>query len=96
MNQINIQCYKTNIGELILGSFEEKLCLLDFRYRKMREVVDSRIKNGLHAEFVEKDDETIRQTKKQLNEYLNGDRKTFNLPILMVGTEFQEPVKNSV
>ncbi len=39
MNQINIQYHKTKIGELILGSFDGKLCLLDFRYRKMRKTV---------------------------------------------------------
>ena len=30
MNQINIQLHKTEIGEVILGSFHGKLCLLDF------------------------------------------------------------------
>ncbi len=47
MNRIEIQYYKTKIGELILGSFEDKLCLLDFRYRRMRNTVDKRIKGGL-------------------------------------------------
>ena len=28
------------IGEFILGSFEDKLCLLDFNQRKMRKIVD--------------------------------------------------------
>ena len=43
MNVINIQYCKTKIGELILGSFEGKLCLLDFRYRKMRKSVDDSV-----------------------------------------------------
>ncbi len=92
MNQINIQFYKTKLGDLILGSFNEKLCLLDFRYRKMRKAVDTRIKNGLNAEFVENNNETIKQAKIQLDEYLNGVRKEFNLPLLVVGTEFQKSV----
>ena len=56
MSQINIQYHKTKIGELIISSFENKLCLLDFRYRKMRSRVDSRIQKGLEAGFAEKDD----------------------------------------
>lgn len=96
MNQINIQFYKTKIGDLILGSFDEKLCLLDFRYRKMRKTVDTRIKNGLNAEFVETKNETIKQAKNQLDEYLNGNRKEFNLPLLMIGTEFQKRVWESL
>jgi len=97
MNQINIQYHKTRIGELVLGSFDKKLCLLDFRYRKMRTTVDNRIKNGLKAEFVEQqDDEILEKTKKQLDEYLNGDRKSFDIPLLMVGTDFQKSVWNAL
>ena len=96
MNQINIQYYKTKIGGLILGSFDCRLCLLDFRYRKMRTTVDNRIKNGLKAEFVEQDDEILEKTRKQLDEYLNGDRREFDVPLLMVGTDFQKSVWNAL
>ena len=76
----------------MLGSFDNKLCMLDFRYRKMRSTVDHRIKNGLDAEFVEHDDEILEKTRNQLDEYLGGDRKKFDLPLLMVGTDFQKSV----
>ncbi|RLC13912.1 MAG: cysteine methyltransferase [Deltaproteobacteria bacterium] len=92
MNQINIQYHKTKIGELILGSFEGKLCLLDFRYRKMRKTVDGRIKKGLNANFVEHDDEILEKIREQLDEYLNRTRKEFDIPLLMVGTDFQKSV----
>ena len=92
MKKINIQYYKTKIGELLLGCFDGKLCMLDYRYRKMRKTVDDRIKKGLNANFVEHDDEIIKKTREQLNEYLNGDRKEFDIPLLMVGTDFQKSV----
>jgi methylated-DNA-[protein]-cysteine S-methyltransferase len=57
---------KTKIGKLILGSFDGKLCVLDFEYRK---IVDSRIKKNLKAEFVEQDTQVLRETRKQLDEY---------------------------
>ena len=91
-NQINIQYYKTKYGELIIGSFQEKLCLLDFRYRRMRNTVDARIKKGLHAEFVEQDDKILQKTRNQLDEYFNGERREFDIALLMVGTEFQKSV----
>lgn len=96
MTEINIQYYKTKIGELVLGSFGEKLCLLDFRYRRMRQTVDNRIKSGLKAEFVEQDDDLIEKSKKQLDEYLQGSRKEFDIPLLMVGTDFQKSVWNTL
>ncbi len=92
MNQISIQFYKARIGELILGSLDEQLCLLDFRYRKMRDTVDNRIKKGLNAEFIEQESDVIQAAKSQLDEYLAGNRQTFDLPILMVGSDFQKTV----
>ncbi len=96
MNSINIQYYKTKIGELILGSFNENLCLLDFRYRKMRWTVDNRIKIGLKAVFLEQNNETLIETKKQIDEYLSGNRKVFDIPLLTIGTNFQKSVWNAL
>ena len=96
MNQINIQYHRTEIGELTLGSSLGKLCLLGFRSRGMHEVIDDRIRKGLNAEFVEQDDEILERTRKQLDEYLNGNRKEFDIPLLMVGTDFQKSVWNAL
>jgi len=96
MNQINIQYYKTKVGEFILGSFDSKLCMLDWRYRRMRTTIDNRIRNGLKAEYVENGDELIDKAIEQLDEYLHGDRRRFDIPLLMVGTEFQKSVWNAL
>ena len=92
MKHISIQYCKTKIGELILGSFEGKICLLDFRYRKMRKSVDERIKKGLNANFVENNTEIIEKTRAELDEYFHGNRKEFDVPLQMVGTDFQKSV----
>ena len=92
MNQINIQYYKTKYAHFILGSFKDKLCLLDFKYRKMRTTVDNRLKVGFKAEFIEQDDEILKETRKQLDEYFDMTRKEFNLPIITVGSDFQKSV----
>jgi methylated-DNA-[protein]-cysteine S-methyltransferase len=92
MNQITVQYYKTKYGEFILGSFDKKLCLLDFRHRKMRKTVDNRIKKGLDAEYIEQDDEILQKTRVQLNEYFNCERREFNIPLLVIGTDFQNHV----
>ena len=92
MKFINIQYRKTKIGDLILGSFEGKLCLLDFRYRKMRKTVDERIKKGLNAKFAENNTEIIEKTLAELDEYFHGNRKEFDVPLKMVGTDFQKRV----
>lgn len=92
MNKIHISHHKTKIGELVVGSFEGKICLLDFAYRRMRKTVDERIKKLLQAEFVEQEDEIISKAKIQIDEYLSGERADFDFPILLVGSDFQKQV----
>ncbi|MCV6607721.1 MAG: methylated-DNA--[protein]-cysteine S-methyltransferase [Campylobacterales bacterium] len=96
MNQINIQYYKNNYGNFILGSFNNQLCLLDFRYRKLRQSVDNRLKKGFNAVFVEQDDSILEKTRQQLDEYFNQQRKDFDIPIITTGTDFQKKVWNTL
>lgn len=92
MNKINIQRHPTEIGELVLGSFRGRLCLLGFGYGEMGGAVGGRINKGLGAVFVEQDDEVLAETRRQIDEYLNGRRREFRIPLLLVGTAFQKSV----
>lgn len=92
MKQVTVQYFQSCVGDLILGAFEDRLCLLDYRYRKMRTRLDRRLQNGLGAEFVERPDPVLEQTREQLEDYLEGRRRTFDLPLLMVGSDFQKRV----
>jgi len=92
MNKINIQYYQSPVGEMILGSYEGKLCLADWKYRRMRSTIDKRIQSGLKAEYVEENSIVIEETTKQMKAYFSGERKAFDIPLLMVGTYFQKSV----
>lgn len=76
MSVIQVQYYKTKLGELILGSFDKQLCLLDFRYRKMRTTVNKRLQTKLNASFKEEDNSMLEEIRKQLDEYLSGERQS--------------------
>lgn len=92
MKKISIQYFKTPVGELILGSYDNRLCMADWRYRKMRKSIDDRLQKGLDAEYVEESSEVIEASKRELDEYFDFKRKVFDIPLLMVGTEFQKSV----
>ncbi|MFT5706198.1 MAG: methylated-DNA-[protein]-cysteine S-methyltransferase [Oceanospirillaceae bacterium] len=92
MQHINIEYMPTPFGELMLGTFNQQLCLCDWRYRKMRNAVDNRIKRLLDASYVEQTDNIIAQTKTELVEYFSGTRQKFDVPLLLVGTNFQQSV----
>jgi methylated-DNA-[protein]-cysteine S-methyltransferase len=95
-SEINIQYFKTPFGELILGSYQDKLCLADWRYRKMRNAIDNRIKKGLNVEYIEKNSKIIKKVKLQLNEYFNKKRSKFEIDLLFIGTDFQKKVWNQL
>lgn len=92
MNTINIQYFQTPFGEMILGSYDNKLCMADWRYRKRRESIDRRVQKGLNATFVEEESSVLKLAKEELEAYFKGLRKTFDIPLLMIGTEFQKSV----
>ena len=88
--------YPTSYGELIIGSLENKLCLCDWRHRKQRDRIDKRIKEGLAGTYEIGGSEVIQQAVKQLDEYFNKKRTRFDIPLLLVGTDFQKKVWNEL
>jgi methylated-DNA-[protein]-cysteine S-methyltransferase len=96
MDRIQTSNYPTPFGELILGSIDQKLCLCDWKYRKMRSSIDERIQAGLQATYVEEGSAVIEVAREQLSQYFNGKRKQFDVPFLLVGSEFQKQVWNEL
>lgn len=86
------QTFSSPLGDLVLGDFQGHLCLCDWRFRKKRDEVDRRLTGNLGAQWVEGSTPLLETTKIQLSEYFAGNRKNFDLPLLMVGSEFQKSV----
>lgn len=95
---MNIQThfYHTPYGELLLGSYKDQLCLCDWRYRRMRNIVDNRIQKGLNAKYKADNSDLIQTTIKQLEEYFCKERTVFDIPLVFVGTDFQKQVWNTL
>ena len=89
---IHTQYYNSPFGELVLGSFKDELCICDWRFRKNRASVDKRVLKFCHASFKEESSDTIEKAIKQLNEYFNSIRTSFDIPLLLAGSEFQQSV----
>ena len=76
---INYFCYDTEIGTIKISEKEGKIIGLVFS--------DSKKENE-----IEKETDSIIKTYMQLKEYLSGKRKSFDIEIEMIGTEFQKKV----
>lgn len=95
-NVIQIHRYKSPCGDLILGSFGNKLCLCDWTIEKHRSLIDNRLRRFFQADYEEMTSEIIEEAEKQLNEYFNRERTQFNIPLLFIGTDFQKNVWNKL
>lgn len=96
MKNIRIKTMKTSLGEFLLGEYDNKLCLFDWKYRKMREQIDRRIQSGLNAVFIGEDCALFDRLEKQIHEYILKKREVFDIPLLTVGSEFQKDVWNTL
>ena len=72
-NAVRIQHYHSPCGELMIGSFEKKLCLCDWVAAKHRDRVDKRLKRLLQADYKEEMSEVLQKACRQLDEYSMGN-----------------------
>ena len=77
-------CYHdTPIGELLLAGDEERLHFIGFPEGKMRRDPE---RDWIYKET------PFAEARRQLSEYFAGNRKAFDLPLAVAGTEFQRRV----
>lgn len=91
-NKIITRKYQSPCGTLVLGSFGNRLCLCDWQTEKHREHVNNRLRRLLDAEFSDGTSAIIDRAISQLDEYFDGKRQNFDIPLLFVGTDFQKNV----
>lgn len=60
----------------------------------MRKQINKRISTALDAQFVEGEGELIQKCIDQIKDYSHKKIQTFDLPLLMLGTEFQKSIWN--
>ena len=89
---INITRLETPLGTMFAGAIEEGICLLEFTDRKMLETELKSLAKALNANIIQGDNRHFNLLKKELEEYFEGKRKKFTVPLFTVGTEFQKSV----
>ena len=88
--------YRFPCGEMMLGSFDGRLCLCDWIDGRRRASVDRRLQRILNTNYVEGSSDDIEKAKYQLDEYFLNKRREFDIPLLFVGTDFQKKVWNEL
>ncbi|MFK7951460.1 MAG: bifunctional transcriptional activator/DNA repair enzyme AdaA [Ekhidna sp.] len=84
------------LGPLMIGATDEGVCLLEFTDRKMLETQLAILEKRLETKLITGKHPMLDLAQKQLNEYFEGKRKEFDLPLVIPGTEFQQKTWNAL
>ncbi len=89
---VKIWHYNSPCGRLLIGDYQEQMCLCDWDMPGRRELIDGRVARELNAQVVYGKTPLIERVVTQLDEYFKGVRRDFDLPLVMMGTDFQQRV----
>lgn len=89
---INITRLETPLGSMFACATDEGVCLLEFTDRKMLETELKWLSRHLNANIVQGANKHFRQLEMELQEYFDGKRKEFTVPLFLPGTDFQRSV----
>ncbi len=88
------QYYDSPCGKIVLASVGEELCLCDWSGMPCAPKNRQRLVRLLDAVLQEEPSEVILRAESQLDEYFSGRRTAFQIPLCLVGTDFQKRVWN--
>lgn len=89
---INIIRITTPLGPMFGCATEKGLCLLEFTNRKMLETEFKDLTKRLNAVILPGKNKHLDQMQNELEQYFQGKRKEFTIPLHTPGTDFQNKV----
>ena len=86
---VNISKLSTPLGPMYAGASERGLCFLEFTDRKMIDHQIEQLQQRMKVRFVQATTPVLAAVESQLEEYFDGKRQDFELPLDIDGTPFQ-------
>ena len=92
MKQIIYKLIDTDIGSMIIGVTNDRLCLLEFNKPERVERTLTKLQRIYHYSIIEGENELFDKVESQLKEYFTGILKKFTIPLELIGTPFEKLV----
>lgn len=89
---VNVARIETDLGTMVAAATEKGVCMLDFADYKLLERELKQLAAAFDALLVLGDNPHLTTLKKQLEQYFKGERTDFDIPLDLVGTDFQKQV----
>lgn len=91
-NIIDLKRIETPLGTMLACATNQGICLLEFTDRKMLETELKSIAKLLNATIVQGINRHFSTLEIELQEYFDGERKEFSVPLHTIGSDFQNKV----
>jgi AraC family transcriptional regulator of adaptative response/methylated-DNA-[protein]-cysteine methyltransferase len=91
-NIIEITRINTPLGEMIAGTVQDGICLLEFSEQQIMTTGYKILSKYLNYPVHEGENEHTELLQKELNGYFEGTLKVFSVNLVLTGTEFQKLV----
>lgn len=84
--------YVSPCGDLLIGDCDGRICMCDWLADKRHDSVYSRLSGRLKVKPTRGSTPLLERAVRELDEYFSWRRTEFDLPVMLVGTEFQKTV----
>ncbi len=89
---VNITRIETDLGLMIAGATDRGICMFEFADYKLLDLELRQLSDSFKAPLVQGDNPHFDTLRKQLEQYFKGERREFDIPLDLAGTEFQKQV----
>lgn len=89
---INMTRIETDLGVMIAAASARGICMFEFADYKLLELELRQLAASFHSPLVQGDNPHLHTLKIQIDHYFRGERRDFDIPLDLVGTEFQKEV----
>lgn len=86
---VRLAWLRSPLGPLVAGATHDGICLLEFVDRRMLEAQFRTVKRLFRAPVVPGTNEHLKQLEAELNAYFARELRTFTVPLVYPGTDFQ-------
>jgi AraC family transcriptional regulator of adaptative response/methylated-DNA-[protein]-cysteine methyltransferase len=89
-NIILINKLTTPLGPMFVCATDKGICLLEFTDRKMLETEFKDLQKKRNAKILIGENEHTKRVRKEIKAYFDGECTTFQVPLDVIGTDFQQ------
>lgn len=89
---INIYSIQTPLEDIVCGVIKDNVVFSQFHDSGVLTDLKKKLEDDYKYKIIEEETDLHKKISKQINKYFSGELKRFDLPIFLVGSEFQKKV----